>query len=287
MMERQRRRRFHRRCGTRTLDVRKDPAARPTLGGALGDQAFALACALPCARRRIGSGPLPSERERDRLLRRYLCESEVEHAPTLRISAERRNRHAIHPLASDIDHRRAVLEVNARQLHLGDGDATQGPERHERAVRVLSFELDAGRHVERDAGKADGDVEREHRVRGTRRLRRKPDQREKLLAVACSDAIEPKHIRFGHPREQLDERDTGIVDVVIGPSGRVARNQGAPLLHQVRPAAIVEVRQGQRHGVRPPAPASRCASRRPRRSDPRGSARAFPPGHRRGANRAA
>jgi hypothetical protein len=54
-------------------------------------------------------------------------------------------------------------------------------------------------------------------------------------------AVDTVNVLLDQPREQLDQRDPRIVNIVIGPRGRVARDQRRSLLDQVRPVARVEI----------------------------------------------
>jgi hypothetical protein len=65
--------------------------------------------------------------------------------------------------------------------------------------------------------------------------------------VPLGDAVCAVDVLLDEPGEQLEQRDARVVQVVVGPAGRVAREERAALLDEVVPAASVEVRERQRH----------------------------------------
>ena len=75
---------------------------------------------------------------------------------------------------------------------------------------------------------------------GPARARKSPEQLgrdairtiDRLLCLVC---------------EQLDQRDAGVVHVLIGPTGGESRSAGDPFLNQVCPGALIQLRKWQRH----------------------------------------
>ena len=63
------------------------------------------------------------------------------------------------------------------------------------------------------------------------------EQRDVQLVGDAVEAID-EHVR--HPCEQLDQRDPGIGDVVLGPLGTAQGDAGARLGHELLKAAVVQ-----------------------------------------------
>ena len=85
------------------------------------------------------------------------------------------------------------------------------------------------------------------RARRRRRAHRHAEQLEQVDVDLVRHAIEPVGRHLGHPREQLDQRDAGIGDVVLGPLRAAARDPRASLRHELLKAAVVEHDLGQPH----------------------------------------
>ena len=119
-----------------------------------------------------------------------------------------------------------LLVGRARRGHLrvaaGDGDRLGGrrgePEAHVRARRARAVEADAEQLEQRDV-----------------QLVRHP--------------VEPVDGHLGHPREQLDQRDAGIGDVVLRPLRAGAVDLEPRLGDEVLEAAVVELDLGQSHSA--------------------------------------
>jgi hypothetical protein len=58
--------------------------------------------------------------------------------------------------------------------------------------------------------------------------------------MARADAVELVELHLGEPREELQECDAGVVDVVVGPARREARDERARFLDQLGPRPVVE-----------------------------------------------
>ncbi len=60
--------------------------------------------------------------------------------------------------------------------------------------------------------------------------------------------VQPIDQLIGHVSEGLDERDTRIGNVVIGPGGIAQLDQSLGLIDEVLETSIIEVGGGKRHG---------------------------------------
>src|SRR5258705_55300 len=75
---------------------------------------------------------------------------------------------------------------------------------------------------------------------------------EELAPVALGYPVDPVDVLLDQVGEQLQQGHARVVQVVIGPAGREARDQRARLLDEVVPAARVEIECGERHQSAPP-----------------------------------
>ena len=97
------------------------------------------------------------------------------------------------------------------------------------------------------------------------------DQFEEFDVVALRNSIEPVQDLVRHPGEGLDQRDTRVRHVVIGPLGAALLHEALGIIDQILEAPIVEVRDWKCHAHPPPAdllfvmssPAGLCRTGRP------------------------
>ena len=82
-----------------------------------------------------------------------------------------------------------------------------------------------------------------------RRERLDADQVEELDVQPLGHLVDAVEHHLAHPREQLDERDAGVGDVVVRPLRAVPRDQALGLVDDVLERAVVEVRRGQAGGI--------------------------------------
>ena len=85
-----------------------------------------------------------------------------------------------------------------------------------------------------------------------RREERDADQLEELDVVPVGHAVEAVDELVGHPGEQLDERDAGVGDVVVGPLRAALLDEPLGVVDEVLEAAVVEVGDAARAMVTPP-----------------------------------
>ena len=81
----------------------------------------------------------------------------------------------------------------------------------------------------------------------SRGVRSHPDEVEEGEVELVRDPVQPVEQRVGHVGEGLDEGDAGVGDVVVGPVGAALLHHPLGVVHEVLEAAVVEVRQGDRH----------------------------------------
>ena len=86
-------------------------------------------------------------------------------------------------------------------------------------------------------------------VRGARAVEPDPEQLEQRDVQLVRHAVEPVDGHLGHPREQLDQRDAGVGDVVLGPLRARAGDAHAGLGDEVLEAAVVELDLGEPHSI--------------------------------------
>jgi hypothetical protein len=89
-------------------------------------------------------------------------------------------------------------------------------------------------------GRRSREPEAKVRSRGDGRLHLDPEQVEQCHVELLRDAVQPVDDRLGHPREQLDERDPRVGDVVLRPLRAALREAQARLVHEILEAAVVE-----------------------------------------------
>jgi hypothetical protein len=77
---------------------------------------------------------------------------------------------------------------------------------------------------------------------------RTPSRSRNFTYGAVGDPVQPPQHLVDHVGERLDERDAGIVDVVVGPLGAALLDQPLGVVDQRLERAVVEVGSGKRHG---------------------------------------
>ena len=113
---------------------------------------------------------------------------------------------------------------------------------HDRLVRRGAQRPDLGgrrRDLDRLLG-GRGEPEADLRARGGRSMELDSEQLEQRDVELVRDPVEAIDEHVGHPCEQLDQRDPGIGDVVLGPLGTAQGDARARLGHEVLKAAVVE-----------------------------------------------
>nr|BFE71227.1 hypothetical protein GCM10020092_045280 [Actinoplanes digitatis] len=75
------------------------------------------------------------------------------------------------------------------------------------------------------------------------------DQLEELDVQPVGHLVEPVQGHLGHPGEELDERDAGVGDVVVGPLRAEPVYPPLGLVDDVLKPAIVKIRRGKTHGA--------------------------------------
>ena len=90
-----------------------------------------------------------------------------------------------------------------------------------------------GRQPEREVGAGHG-----------RRERLDADQVQEVHVQPVGHLVDPVQHHLAHPGEQLDQRDAGVGQVVVGPLRGVAGDQPLRLVDDVLEGAVVEVRAG-------------------------------------------
>ncbi len=185
---------------------------------------------------------------RDRLL-----EAEVERVPDGRRRPERQLVGALRAglavgHADVLDLVAALHDVGGRP-HRGDDEVV---------VDLEDDRLLVGRARGRDLGRAAGDLdgllrragepEADVGARGGRAVEADAEQLEQGDVELVRHPVEPVDGHLRHPGEQLDERDAGVGDVVLGPLGTGAVDLEPRLGDEVLEAAVVELDLGESHG---------------------------------------
>ena len=96
--------------------------------------------------------------------------------------------------------------------------------------------------------------ELQHDPRRLRRLEADADQVEEGEEILLRHLVEPVDDHLGHPRVELEQGDSRIRRVVVGPLRAVARDEAHGLVHDLLPRAVVEIRNRQGHGETPKKP---------------------------------
>ena len=163
----------------------------------------------------------------------------------LRRGAKRLDRQSVMQIARMAhDRAAAVVHLEGRQRDRREMDVTNRAKRN-RAGRPRAVELDARGQV-KAAGRRQR-AERDLDPRGARTARPIADQRQELPKVAIRYLVELIDRRFRQPGIKLDQHDARVMDVEVGPDWRVARDQRTALVHEVGPAAIVEIWRKRGH----------------------------------------
>ena len=221
--------------------VEQHVGRRPALGVADRD--------LPEQRRVLGvdAGAARGRRvhvDLQQQVRQRAVEAEVEGVADHRRGAERRLVGALGPRAAlgdadVLERARAVHDVGDRLDHR-DGDLGRGLE-DDRRLRRRARGADLEPRGQRDRLlRRRGQAEAEHGLGGARRLHLQPDQAEQRHVHLVGDAVQAVDDHLGHPREQLDERDAGVRDVVLGPLGARLPDPQARLGDQLLERPVVE-----------------------------------------------
>jgi hypothetical protein len=92
-------------------------------------------------------------------------------------------------------------------------------------------------------GEPEGDLAAGRR----RREEANPDQLQELDVVAVRDPVETVEKLVRHPGERLDQGDTRVRDVVVGPFRAVLLDEPLRVVDEVLEAAVVQVRDRQGH----------------------------------------
>ena len=112
--------------------------------------------------------------------------------------------------------------------------------------RARGADLGAGVDPQRLGGDL-RQAEAQGRLGGARAVQADAEQLEQRDVELVRHAVEPVDGHLRHPREQLDQRDAGVGDVVLGPLRARARDLQARLGDQVLEAAVVELDLRQSH----------------------------------------
>ena len=191
--------------------------------------------------------------DRDQQPADRLVEAEVERVPDRRRAAERqlvgalRARRAVGQ-ADVLDLVGALDDVGAR-AHRRDDEVLVDLEDDRllvRGARGRDLRLAAG-DLDRLLGRA-GEPEAHRGARGARAVELDAEQVQQRDVELVRHAVEPVDRHLRHPREQLDQRDAGVGDVVLGPLRAGAVDLQARLGDQVLEAAVVELDLGQSQG---------------------------------------
>jgi len=86
-----------------------------------------------------------------------------------------------------------------------------------------------------------GEGELHSRVRGGRRSKRFAEEVEKLDPVQLRNLVQPKDQLVDHVGEGLDQRDSGVGHVVVGPLGSTLLKEAFRLVDEVLKGAIVQI----------------------------------------------
>lgn len=143
-------------------------------------------------------------------------------------------------LAADLRHQAAHRARDDPQVLLGgehDGLVAFGAQGGD-----LGADRDEDRVLLR-RGQPEGHV----RARGRRREQRDADQVQEGEVVLVRDPVEPVDDLVGHVGHRLDERDTGVRDVVVGPLRGALLDVALGIVDELLEAAVVEVGRGQGH----------------------------------------
>ncbi len=177
-----------------------------------------------------------------------VAESQVQRKSRSRIVAIHEQVLAPSPASRQVVEPVAVAALHSLELGRQNRDPVQQPKARRAAKRIASFTFERCRqpHVRHVILQLKAD----RHASATRRLRLDANQLEELALVAIGHAVELVAVHLRDPREQLHQRDAGIVKIVVGPLGRVERNERATFFDQVRPAPIVEIGKRQRHTTR-------------------------------------
>ena len=94
-----------------------------------------------------------------------------------------------------------------------------------------------------------GEPEAHVGARGARAVEPDAEQVEQRDVELVRHAVEPVDRHLRHPREQLDQRDAGVGDVVLGPLRAGAVDLQPRLGDEVLEAAVVELDLGESHSA--------------------------------------
>ena len=184
-----------------------------------------------------------------------VLEADVERVVDLRRRAERE-------LVGALRARLAVGHADVLGRLAGALEHVRG--RAHRGDREVLVDLEDDRLVvggprRADLGLAAGDQDRlgrrvrepeaQARGRGARPVEPDAEQVQQRDVQLVRHAVEPVDRHLRHPREQLDQRDAGVRDVVLGPLGARAGDPRARLGDEILEAAIVELDLGKPHSI--------------------------------------
>ena len=113
-------------------------------------------------------------------------------------------------------------------------------------VHIGSLELGALRQQERHGTRFRG--EREHGLRRAWRRRVATDEPDEFAAMGFRHAVETVERHLRQPRKELQQRNAWIVNVVIRPSRRIARDQRPAFVDEIAPSPVIEFREWKWHG---------------------------------------
>ena len=214
---------------------------------------------LPAQRRVLGIDARAARgrglhRDLDHQLPDVLLEAEVERVADERRGAERQ-------LVGALRARRPVDDADLRELVAALDHVRRGRGGRDREV-LVDLEDDrllgrgpAGADLGRRAGDLDlpvgrrAEPEAQLRERAGRPVEPDPEQLHQRDVELVRHAVEPVDRHLRHPREQLDQRDAGIGDVVLGPLRAGPVDAHPRLGDEVLEAAVVELDRRELHSL--------------------------------------